>query len=121
LCPATAQYAVREARVLADNIVATLREQPTHPFRYHNRGEFVTLGRHKAVGELLGIRVRGMFAWTARRAYYLSQIPTWNRRLRIAADWLIGMPFRHDVVSLGSREDPHAPFRAAAAHEKASR
>ncbi|HEY4458147.1 MAG TPA: NAD(P)/FAD-dependent oxidoreductase [Pseudonocardiaceae bacterium] len=114
LCPPTAQYAVREATVLADNIVATLRETPTRPFRYRNRGEFVTLGRHKAVGELLGIRVRGMFAWTVRRAYYLSQIPTWNRKLRIAADWLIGMPFRHDVVSLGSREDPHAAFRAAA-------
>jgi NADH dehydrogenase len=114
LCPANAQYAVREARVLADNIAATLRGTPTRPFRYRNRGEFVTLGRHKAVGELLGVKVRGLLAWTLRRAYYLSQIPTWNRRLRIAADWLIGMPFRHDVVSLGSREQPHAAFRAAA-------
>jgi NADH dehydrogenase len=116
LCPPSAQYAVREATTMADNIVATLREAPTHPFRYRSRGEFVTLGRHKAVGELLGLKVRGVLAWTVRRAYYLSQIPTWNRRLRIAADWLIGMPFRHDVVSLGSREHPHAAF-----HEAASR
>jgi NADH dehydrogenase len=114
LCPPTAQYAVREARKLADNIVATMRDTTTRPFRYHNRGEFVTLGRHKAVGEMLGIRVRGLLAWTARRGYYLSQIPTWNRRLRIAADWLIGMPFRHDVVGLQSREQPHAAFREAA-------
>jgi NADH dehydrogenase len=114
LCPPSAQYAVREATTMADNIVATLRAAPTHPFRYRSRGEFVTLGRHKAVGELLGLKVRGVLAWTVRRAYYLSQIPTWNRRLRIAADWLIGMPFRHDVVSLGSREHPHAAFHDAA-------
>ncbi|HEY4021510.1 MAG TPA: NAD(P)/FAD-dependent oxidoreductase [Pseudonocardiaceae bacterium] len=116
LCPPTAQYAVREAKALADNIVATLRGRPTHPLRYRNRGEFVTLGRHKAVGEMLGVKVRGLFAWAARRVYYLSQIPTWNRRLRICADWLIGMPFRHDVVSLGSREQPHAAFQQAAPH-----
>lgn len=115
LCPPSAQYAVREATVLAENIVATLRARPTRPFRYRGRGEFVTLGRHKAVGEVLGIKMCGLPAWTARRAYYLSQIPTWNRRLRIAADWLIGMPFRHDVVGLGSREQPYAAFRAAAA------
>ncbi len=114
LCPATAQYAVREARTLAFNLAAMLRGQPTRPFRHRSLGEFVTLGRHKAVGEMFGIRVRGLFAWTARRAYYLSQVPTGNRRLRIAADWLIGMPFRHDVVSLGSRERPHAAFAEAA-------
>ncbi|HEX4225636.1 MAG TPA: NAD(P)/FAD-dependent oxidoreductase [Pseudonocardiaceae bacterium] len=114
LCPPTAQYAVRQAQVLADNLVATLRNRPARPFRYRNRGEFVTLGRHKAVGEMLGVRVRGLFAWVARRGYYLSQIPTWNRRLRISADWLIGMPFRHDVVGLGSREQPRAAFLEAA-------
>lgn len=113
LCPPSAQYAVREARVLADNIVATLRGGRTRSFRYHSRGEFVTLGRHKAVGEMLGIKVRGLPAWVARRAYYLSQIPTRNRKLRIAADWLIGMPFRHDVVGLGSREQPHQAFESA--------
>jgi NADH dehydrogenase len=114
LCPPTAQYAVREAQVLADNLVATLRDLPVRPFRYRNRGEFVTLGRHKAVGEIFGVKVRGLFAWTARRAYYLSQIPTWNRRLRILADWLVGLPFGHDVVSLRSREQPRAAFLEAA-------
>jgi NADH dehydrogenase len=114
LCPPSAQFAVREARSLAFNLAATLRGQPSHAFRHRSLGEFVTLGRHKAVGEMLGIRVRGLFAWAARRAYYLSQIPSWNRRLRIAADWVIGMPFRHDVVGLGSREHPHDAFAEAA-------
>jgi NADH dehydrogenase len=114
LCPPTAQYAVREANALGDNLVATVRGASPRPFRYRNRGEFVTLGRHKAVGEMLGVKVKDLPAWAARRLYYLSQIPTWNRRLRISADWLIGLPFRHDVVNLGSREQPRAAFQDAA-------
>lgn len=114
LCPATAQYAVREGRALGDNLVATLRGRPTRAFRYRNRGQFVTLGQHKAVAEMLGLRASGLFAWLARRGYYLTQIPTRNRKLRIMADWVVGMPFGHDVVDLGSRENPRAAFEDAA-------
>ncbi|HEX3782480.1 MAG TPA: NAD(P)/FAD-dependent oxidoreductase [Pseudonocardiaceae bacterium] len=114
LCPPTAQYAVRQANALGDNLVAVVRGRSPRPFRYRNRGEFVTLGRHKAVGDMLGVKVTDLPAWVARRLYYLSQIPTWNRRLRISADWLIGLPFRHDVINLGSREQPRAAFEDAA-------
>jgi NADH dehydrogenase len=114
LCPPTAQYAVREARVLADNLVAVLRGESTRPFRYRNRGEFVTLGRHKGVAELMGVQLTGFSAWTARRAYYATQIPTVNRKVRVVLDWLVGMPFGHDVVDLGSREAPRAAFQDAA-------
>lgn len=114
LCPPTAQYAVRQGRALGDNLVAALTGAPARPFRYRNRGQFVTLGRHKAVAELLGFRLAGLGAWLARRAYYATQIPTVNRKLRVTLDWLIGMPFGHDVVNLGSREQPHAAFQDAA-------
>jgi NADH dehydrogenase len=114
LCPPTAQYAVRQGRALGDNLVAALTGAPGRPFRYHNRGQFVTLGRHKAVAELPGLRLAGLGAWLARRVYYATQIPTVNRKLRVTLDWLIGMPFGHDVVNLGSREQPHAAFQDAA-------
>ncbi len=113
LCPATAQYAVRQAKVLADNLVATLCGQPLRRFRYRSRGQFVTLGRHKAVAEMMGLKLAGVGAWLARRAYYVTQIPTTNRKIRITLDWLVGMPFGHDVVNLGSREQPRASFLEA--------
>jgi NADH dehydrogenase len=113
-CPPTAQYAVREAKVLADNVLATLRGDATRPFRYRSRGEFVTLGRHKAVAELMGLHLTGAAAWVIRRAYYATQIPTLNRKVRVVLDWLVGMPFGHDVVDLGSRQAPHAAFQDAA-------
>jgi NADH dehydrogenase len=113
-CPPTAQYAVREGRTLGDNLVAALRGEQPKQFRYRNRGEFVTLGRHRAVAELMGLKMSGLVAWLARRAYYASQIPTTNRKVRVILDWLVGMPFGHDVVDLGSRAQPKAAFQDAA-------
>ncbi|PXY26959.1 NAD(P)/FAD-dependent oxidoreductase [Prauserella muralis] len=114
VCPPTAQHAVRQATQLGDNLVATLRGERPQPFRYRSRGEFVTLGKNKAVGEAFGRKFDGVLAWTARRAYYASQIPTINRKIRVLGDWLVGMPFGHDVVDFGSREEPRGAFEEAA-------
>ncbi|OQO89891.1 NAD(P)/FAD-dependent oxidoreductase [Saccharomonospora piscinae] len=113
-CPPTAQHAVRQAQQLGDNLLLTVRGQAVKPFRYNSRGEFVTLGKNKAVGEVLGRKVNGTLAWTLRRAYYATQIPTWNRTVRVLGDWAVGMPFGHDVVDFGSREQPRGAFQEAA-------
>ncbi|WP_277669661.1 NAD(P)/FAD-dependent oxidoreductase [Saccharomonospora viridis] len=113
-CPPSAQYAVRQARQLGDNLLRTVRGQAVKSFRYRSRGEFVTLGKNKAVAEVLGCKINGSLAWTLRRAYYATQIPMLNRTVRVLGDWLIGMPFGHDVVDFGSREEPRGAFRRAA-------
>ncbi|PRX48205.1 NADH dehydrogenase [Prauserella shujinwangii] len=114
--PPTAQHAVRQAEQLGENLVADLRGRQALPFRYRGRGEFVTLGKNKAVGEVFGRKLDGSLAWAARRAYYATQIPTWNRTIRVLGDWLVGMPYGHDVVDLGSREQPRGAFEEAAGH-----
>ncbi|MER7116109.1 NAD(P)/FAD-dependent oxidoreductase [Saccharomonospora azurea] len=113
-CPPTAQHAVRQAQQLGDNLLLTLRGHAVKSFRYNSRGEFVTLGKNKAVGEVLGHKVDGSLAWALRRGYYATQIPTWNRTARVLCDWLVGMPFGHDVVNFGSREEPRGAFKEAA-------
>lgn len=112
--PPTAQHAVREARHLARNLVATIRGEELEPFRYRSLGQLVTLGRRKGVAEIRGRTLRGLPAWTARRAYYLSQVPSTERRARMLADWLVGLPFRQDPAQLGSVEHPDLPLEAAA-------
>lgn len=109
-CPPTAQHALRQAEQLSKNIAAILRGQPPSVFRYKSKGEFITLGRHEGAGQLLGLKLRGFFAWLLRRSYYLSIIPTFNRKLRVLGDWAIGLPFHHDVVQLGSVEQPRRPL-----------
>ncbi len=111
-CPPTAQYATRQAKHLATNLARVIAHRPPEPFRYASKGEMVTLGRHKGVGEIRGRKVRGLPAWLARRAYYLSQVPSADRRARMLADWAVGLPFRQDPAQLGSVEHPDAPLAA---------
>jgi NADH dehydrogenase len=122
LCPPTAQHAIRQAKQLARNVVACANGQPPRPFRYHNRGQLVSLGRYRGVARLPGrIRVRGFTAWWLHRTYHLAKMPTLNRRVRIALDWTVAMLFPRDVVALGSLQRPREAFQRAAAEEESRR
>jgi NADH dehydrogenase len=98
--PPTAQFAVREARCLADNLLATLRQLPTRAFSYRARGSMAAIGHRKGVADLLGVPLWGLPAWLLWRAYYLSQMPTFGRKLRIAVEWTWGMLFPNDITHL---------------------
>lgn len=111
--PPTAQHALREASTLADNLAAVLRGQEVRAFRYSSRGEMVTLGRYEGVGEVAGRQLRGLLPWLARRLYYGSIIPTVDRKARVFGDWLVGLPFRRDVVQLTSARSPREPLEEA--------
>lgn len=99
--PNLAQHALREAKVLARNIVGSLNGQPPRPFIYSALGMMGSLGHGRAFGQMLGLRVRGIPAWFMRRTYYLMQMPGWGRRLRIIFDWTFALLFRPDVVKIG--------------------
>jgi NADH dehydrogenase len=119
LCPPTAQHAIRQAKQLARNVVACASGRAPRPFRYHNRGQLVSLGRYRGVARLPGrVRVRGFPAWWLHRTYHLAKMPTFNRRVRIALDWTVALLFPRDVVALGSLQRPREAFRRAAAEEE---
>ena len=98
--PNLAQHALREAKVLARNIVAVLNGGPTQPFVYDNLGMMGSLGHGKAFGQLIKLRVRGVPAWVVRRTYYLLQMPGFGRRLHIVVNWAFACLFRPDVVKV---------------------
>jgi NADH dehydrogenase len=112
--PPTAQHAQREARHLAENIARALHGEPLQPFSYRSRGEFVTLGSHKGVARVQKLHLKGTPAWLLRRIYYLTQIPSRERRVRLLADWAVGLPFPTDITQLGSAEHPDRPLDDAA-------
>ncbi len=101
--PKLAQFAMRQAVTLADNIVAVLDGRQPAPFEFKMLGLMAALGHYKGLGTVLGIRIRGFFAWWARRTYYLSVMPRWAQRVRIVADWTVALFFRPDIskVDLG--------------------
>ncbi len=84
----TAQNATREGTLVARNIVATLRGQPTTPFTYRPIGELALVGKRAGVANVYGIHVSGFPAWALWRAVYLGKLPGTARRARVALDWL---------------------------------
>jgi NADH dehydrogenase len=98
--PPTAQHAVRQGRHVARNIRAAMSGHPPKPFRYGGIGMLATLGRHRGVGRVYGIRMVGFPAWFAWRTYYLFALPRWERRLRVAFDWALDLLFPPDIVEL---------------------
>jgi NADH dehydrogenase len=113
--PNLAQHALREARVLARNIVGVLDGQPPQAFVYDTLGMMGSLGHNKAFGQLLKARVRGALAWFVRRTYYLLQMPGWGRRLRIMIDWTFALLFRPDIVKIDLASEDALFLRNAAA------
>ena len=113
--PNLAQHALREAKVLARNLFAVLKDRPPQPFVYDTLGMMGSLGHGKAFGQLLKVRVRGVLAWFVRRTYYLLQMPGWGRRLRIMIDWTFALLFRPDVVKVSFDSEAALLLREAEA------
>ncbi|HEX7354182.1 MAG TPA: NAD(P)/FAD-dependent oxidoreductase [Mycobacteriales bacterium] len=113
-CVPTAQHAVRQAKQLADNIVATLRGKEPASYKHVFAGSVASLGLHKGVAEIYGVKMRGWLAWFMHRTYHVSRVPTFNRKVRVLLDWTVALFFRREAVSLGQFADPKATFRAAA-------
>jgi NADH dehydrogenase len=110
----SAQHAVRQARTLADNIVASLRGGPLTAYKHEYAGSVASLGLYKGVAQIYGVKVRGFPAWFMHRTYHLSRMPTFNRKTRVVADWTLALFFRREIVSLGSFANPRRDFEAAA-------
>ena len=99
--PATAQHALREGPVLADNIVATLRGKPTKPFAYESLGMMASLGARQGVAAIFDkYIVSGFPAWVLWRTYYLARLPGLDRQARVAFDWTLGLIFPRDISEL---------------------
>ncbi|MEU8764438.1 FAD-dependent oxidoreductase [Streptomyces sp. NPDC048659] len=115
LCAPNAQHAVRQTRVLAENIAASLRGEPLKEYAHKYVGSVASLGLHKGVAHVYGRKLKGYPAWFMHRAYHLSRVPTFNRKARVLAEWTLSGLFKREIVSLGSLEHPRAEFELAAA------
>jgi NADH:ubiquinone reductase (H+-translocating) len=104
--PPTCQHAIRQGRRVAENVAAALGGGRPKPFRYRTLGVFVDMGNHKAVATILGLRLRGFPAWFAARTYHLAMMPGVARKVRLAADWTVGLFFGRASAELGQLGHP---------------
>src|SRR3954447_21550390 len=110
----SAQHAVRQAKVLADNILASLRGGTARDYKHSYAGSVASLGLHKGVAEIYGVKLRGLPAWFMHRTYHMTRMPTTNRKVRVVADWTLALFFHREIVSLGDFQNPRKDFEAAA-------
>lgn len=98
----TAQNAVREAKRLAKNVLASIDGRPADvaPFRYDVIGVLASIGAHTGVGVVYGIKVRGWLAWFMWRGYYWSLVPGIGGKARVGLDWFANFLFGSDPVQL---------------------
>ena len=97
--PRNTQFA--EAELLAKNITAICRGEATQPFRFTTLGSMASLGARRGVALLPGgVLVTGFLAWFLWRSYYLSRLPGWDRRARVAFDWTAGLIFPRYIAHL---------------------
>jgi NADH:quinone reductase (non-electrogenic) len=96
LCPPTGQFAERQGRQVAENIVRAIRGDVTRPFTYKPLGVFCAIGGRNAVAEILGRRISGFCAWFLWRSVYLFKLPSWSRRVKVGADWAWDLLFARD-------------------------
>jgi NADH:quinone reductase (non-electrogenic) len=96
--PPTAQHALREARVLARNITASVEGRPKKKFSFTTIGQLAAIGRRSGVANILGVNFSGFIAWWLWRTIYLSKLPRFEKKLRVALDWTLDLVFSKDLV-----------------------
>jgi NADH:ubiquinone reductase (H+-translocating) len=107
-CPATAQHAIRQGKLMGNNVAAVLgnTSREVKPFTYKTLGMFADLGRHNAVADVMGIPLKGFPAWALCRFYHLAWVPGVPRKLRLITDWTVDFWFRRDIAELGQLGRP---------------
>lgn len=100
-CPPTAQFAIREAKVLAYNLMGAIKGFEQKKFYYKALGMMGALGHHSAVGEFFGkIKISGFFAWLVWRAVYWVKLPGLDRKLKVLFSWILDMLIPPETVQL---------------------
>jgi NADH:ubiquinone reductase (H+-translocating) len=96
--PPTAQHALREAKVVAHNVTSSVRGTQKKAFVFSTIGQLAAIGRRTGVANIWGINFSGFVAWWLWRTIYLSKLPRFEKKLRVAFDWTLDLIFSKDLV-----------------------
>jgi NADH:ubiquinone reductase (H+-translocating) len=104
--PPTAQHALRQGKTLAKNLIAAVHNRPLMPFSFKTIGQLAAIGRRTGVANILGINFSGFIAWWLWRTIYLSKLPRFEKKLRVALDWTLDLLFTKDLVQFQAFRAP---------------
>ncbi len=108
--PPTAQHAIRQGTVVARNIISEIKRIREYNNRgadnnfktkinYKTIGVMAKIGKRNGVGILLGHKVHGFNAWLLWRIYYLANLPTFEKKWKVALDWTMDILFKKNDIT----------------------
>lgn len=96
--PPTAQHAAQEAKIVANNLANRIRGiEKQDEFTYDADGFVAKIGSMEGVALMKGVRMHGLAAWFVWKHYYLSMLPTTEKKVRVGFDWLVDLFFPRDI------------------------
>jgi NADH dehydrogenase len=110
ITPPTAQHAIRQGKVLAENVAASLGYGKRKTYKHRNMGLVVDLGPRQAVANPLNVHLSGYPAKLVTRAYHLYAIPRLVNRWAVFLAYLTDAVFPRTLVSLGLSTQSDAEF-----------
>lgn len=101
--PSTAQHAIKEGKLIAENLVLLYNhKKKLKKFSFHSLGVMAILGARVGIATIAGHNISGIFAWVIWRAYYLSKVPTFDKKLKISIDWITDSILARDITLVGT-------------------
>jgi NADH:ubiquinone reductase (H+-translocating) len=116
--PPTAQHAIRQGKVAAKNIISAVKEEKGDKskkikFDYKTKGMMAEIGKRTGGAILFDrIKLHGFLAWWLWRTYYLANLPTARKRLKVLGDWISDLIFNPDVSMITREEEKDSWERA---------
>ncbi len=83
---------------MAHNVIAAVRGTEQKQFDFSTIAQLAAIGRRTGVASILGINFSGFSAWWLWRTIYLSKLPRFEKKLRVAFDWTLDLIFSKDFA-----------------------
>ena len=87
MVPSVAPAANQMGGFAARNILRTVRHQERHPFRYFNKGDLATIGRHRAVAAFGKVDFTGIPAWLLWLFVHIMYLVGFRNRVNVLVNW----------------------------------
>ncbi|WP_285609141.1 NAD(P)/FAD-dependent oxidoreductase [Actinokineospora globicatena] len=85
--PGVAETALQQGKYVAKAIRARLTGDKITPFRYLDLGTMATISANDAVGDVRGLRLRGLIGKAAWAVVHLAFLVGWRNRAAVLAGW----------------------------------
>ncbi len=122
LVPGVAPAATQMGTSAAKNIIRSMRGEEREPFRYFNKGDLATIGRHKAVAKIGRVELTGTIAWLTWLFVHVMYLVGFRNRVSVLMEWAYAyFTFRRGVRLItrteGESGAPQSSSRLAASSE----